>query len=151
MRWAVCLDSFNVLKVNCRRGKRSRTQCRYTKSMSLTAGAKASWHSLLVQHFVVRMGMEMEMIPLDFLCHMLMNISMFAGDTGEIKPEVREQIDAKVCEWREEVSVHTHTHVWPSLSHLTYNKTGFRAKLILCLACCLSMKFICSTLNASHS
>ena len=27
---------------------------------------------------------------------------MFAGDTGEIKPEVREQIDSKVAEWREE-------------------------------------------------
>jgi RuvB-like protein 2 len=25
-----------------------------------------------------------------------------AGDTGEIKPEVREQINAKVAEWREE-------------------------------------------------
>lgn len=24
------------------------------------------------------------------------------GDTGEIKPEVREQINAKVAEWREE-------------------------------------------------
>merc|ERR1712224_1125719 len=28
--------------------------------------------------------------------------ALFAGDTGEIKPEVREQIDAKVAEWREE-------------------------------------------------
>ena len=27
---------------------------------------------------------------------------MFAGDTGEIKAEVREQIDSKVVEWREE-------------------------------------------------
>lgn len=27
---------------------------------------------------------------------------MFAGDIGEIKPEVREQIDQKVAEWREE-------------------------------------------------
>lgn len=26
----------------------------------------------------------------------------FAGDTGEIKSEVREQINAKVSEWREE-------------------------------------------------
>ena len=25
-----------------------------------------------------------------------------AGDTGEIKPEVRDQINAKVSEWREE-------------------------------------------------
>lgn len=27
---------------------------------------------------------------------------MFAGDTGEIRQEVREQIDSKVAEWREE-------------------------------------------------
>lgn len=27
---------------------------------------------------------------------------MLAGDTGEIKSEVREQINAKVAEWREE-------------------------------------------------
>lgn len=27
---------------------------------------------------------------------------MFAGDTGEISHEVREQIDTKVSEWREE-------------------------------------------------
>lgn len=26
----------------------------------------------------------------------------FSGDTGEIKSEVREQINAKVAEWREE-------------------------------------------------
>jgi RuvB-like protein 2 len=29
-------------------------------------------------------------------------IALFAGDIGEIKPEVREQIDQKVAEWREE-------------------------------------------------
>merc|ERR1719356_2363298 len=29
-------------------------------------------------------------------------LALFAGDTGEIKPEVRERIDAKVVEWREE-------------------------------------------------
>merc|ERR1712072_1155509 len=29
-------------------------------------------------------------------------LALFAGDTGEIKPEVREQIDEKVSEWREE-------------------------------------------------
>ena len=28
--------------------------------------------------------------------------ALFAGDTGESKPEVREQIDQKVAEWREE-------------------------------------------------
>merc|ERR1712227_440974 len=29
-------------------------------------------------------------------------LALFAGDTGEIKAEVREQIDTKVAEWREE-------------------------------------------------
>lgn len=29
-------------------------------------------------------------------------LALFAGDTGEIKSEVREQIDSKVQEWREE-------------------------------------------------
>ena len=29
-------------------------------------------------------------------------LALFSGDTGEIKHEVREQIDAKVAEWREE-------------------------------------------------
>ena len=29
-------------------------------------------------------------------------LALFAGDTGEIKVEVREQIDLKVAEWREE-------------------------------------------------
>ena len=29
-------------------------------------------------------------------------LALFSGDTGEIKPEVREQIDGKVAEWREE-------------------------------------------------
>lgn len=29
-------------------------------------------------------------------------LALFAGDTGEIKPELREQINGKVSEWREE-------------------------------------------------
>jgi len=29
-------------------------------------------------------------------------LALFSGDTGEIKPEIREQIDAKVSEWRGE-------------------------------------------------
>lgn len=31
-----------------------------------------------------------------------MSAILFPGDTGEIKPEVREQINGKVAEWREE-------------------------------------------------
>jgi RuvB-like protein 2 len=29
-------------------------------------------------------------------------LALFAGDTGEIKPELRNQINTKVTEWREE-------------------------------------------------
>lgn len=29
-------------------------------------------------------------------------MALFSGDTGEIRSEVREQIDSKVSEWREE-------------------------------------------------
>lgn len=29
-------------------------------------------------------------------------LALFAGDTGEIKSELRDQIDAKVGEWKEE-------------------------------------------------
>jgi hypothetical protein len=29
-------------------------------------------------------------------------LALFAGDTGEIKPELRNQINTKVVEWREE-------------------------------------------------
>ena len=29
-------------------------------------------------------------------------LALFSGDTGEIKSEVRDQINAKVSEWREE-------------------------------------------------
>jgi RuvB-like protein 2 len=29
-------------------------------------------------------------------------LALFSGDTGEIKGEIREQINAKVAEWREE-------------------------------------------------
>jgi RuvB-like protein 2 len=29
-------------------------------------------------------------------------LALFAGDTGEVRPEVRSQVDAKVAEWREE-------------------------------------------------
>ncbi|KAK0224572.1 TIP49 C-terminus-domain-containing protein, partial [Armillaria nabsnona] len=32
-------------------------------------------------------------------------LALFAGDTGEIKPEVRNQINAKVTKWREEGKV----------------------------------------------
>jgi RuvB-like protein 2 len=51
-------------------------------------------------------------------------ICTWPGDTGEIKSEVREQIDAKVAEWKEEgkaeivpgVRVHLHSLLTFSLS-----------------------------------
>jgi RuvB-like protein 2 len=58
-------------------------------------------------------------------------LALFAGDTGEIKPELRNQINTKVAEWREEgkaeiipgVSAHSicarvlHQRVFPGLIH----------------------------------
>jgi RuvB-like protein 2 len=38
-------------------------------------------------------------------------LALFAGDTGEIKSEVREQIDGKVAEWREEGKATIHPGV----------------------------------------
>jgi len=39
-------------------------------------------------------------------------LALFAGDTGEIKDEVREQIDTKVAEWREAPCTFTTTLQW---------------------------------------
>lgn len=45
-------------------------------------------------------------------------LALFAGDTGEIKPELREQINSKVAEWREEgkaeiiPGVRSFIHLW---------------------------------------
>ena len=38
----------------------------------------------------------------DTTCHHFKHGVLSSGDTGEIKEEVREQINAKVAEWREE-------------------------------------------------
>ena len=45
-------------------------------------------------------------------------IALFAGDTGEIKPELRNQINAKVAEWREEGKAEIIPGVSKSLSHV---------------------------------
>ena len=42
------------------------------------------------------------MTSLIIFCFTTSLILLLAGDTGEIKSEVREQINAKVAEWREE-------------------------------------------------
>ena len=45
-------------------------------------------------------------------------LALFAGDTGEIKPELRNQINAKVAEWREEGKAEIIPGVSKSLSHV---------------------------------
>ena len=40
-------------------------------------------------------------------------LALFSGDTGEIKSEVREQINSKVMEWREEGKA----EIVPGVSH----------------------------------
>lgn len=41
-------------------------------------------------------------------------LALFAGDTGEIKPELRDQINSKVAEWREEGKA----EIVPGVCHL---------------------------------
>jgi len=50
---------------------------------------------------------------------------LLAGDTGEIKSEVREQINAKVAEWREEGKA----EIVPGVSSVVY-KNLFLLKMI---------------------
>lgn len=69
-------------------------------------------------------------------------LALFAGDTGEIKPELREQINGKVAEWREEGKA----EIVPGVSA---QRNAF--ELYLTFRCCLSTKYTCSTLSASHS
>lgn len=47
-------------------------------------------------------------------------LALFAGDTGEIKPELRNQIDTKVAEWREEGKA----EIIPGVSALPPNNTS---------------------------
>jgi RuvB-like protein 2 len=63
-------------------------------------------------------------------------LALFSGDTGEIKPEVRDQINIKVAEWREEGKA----EIVP----------GVRTRLFDA-RCYLLMKCICWILNAFHS
>ena len=44
-------------------------------------------------------------------------LALFAGDTGEIKPELRNQINTKVAEWREEGKAEIIPGVRVVLSH----------------------------------
>lgn len=72
-------------------------------------------------------------------------LALFAGDTGEIGPELRNQINTKVGEWREEGKAEiipgVSTHLIPLIrsSHDFF----FRSYSL--------MKFICWILNVFHS
>ena len=74
-------------------------------------------------------------------------LALFAGDTGEIKPELRNQINTKVAEWREEGKAEIVPGVRSPLPSfisksfsLTLKKKIYRYFLL--------MKCICWTLNA---
>lgn len=55
-------------------------------------------------------------------------LALFAGDTGEIKPELRNQIDTKVAEWREEGKA----EIIPGVSAFLCNNTpGLRVDAYL--------------------
>lgn len=59
--------------------------------------------------------MQTQFIYYDFFFLFLTysNLGLFSGDTGEIKSEVRDQINAKVTEWREEGKA----EIIPGVSH----------------------------------
>lgn len=81
------LDLSLVLMESCKDGRRSFIRYRYTRLMSSTRGRRASWLYSQVS-FHVQTYQE--------------NQAKNLGDTGEIKPELRDQINTKVAEWREE-------------------------------------------------
>ena len=86
----VCRPSLcSVLRESCRRERRWCTLSLYMKLMSSIAGLRDSWHSslaTLVCH-------DASLNGCGHACFLL---------AGEIKGEVRDQINAKVAEWREE-------------------------------------------------
>lgn len=78
-------------------------------------------------------------------------LALFSGDTGEIRSEVREQINAKVYEWREEGKAEIIPGVGLAASLglfvfvlllLVFDPSGCNSR------CCSSMRFICWTSNA---
>lgn len=76
-------------------------------------------------------------------------LALFAGDTGEIKPELRNQINTKVAEWREEGKA----EIIPGVSdHL--HDLALALKPWILIPCyvlyrsCLSMKYTCWTSSA---
>lgn len=72
-------------------------------------------------------------------------LALFAGDTGEIKPELRSQINTKVAEWREEGKAEIVPGVCPSF-------IGTPCPLLTVPhRSCLSTKSTCSTSSAFPS
>ena len=72
-------------------------------------------------------------------------LALFAGDTGEIKPELRDQINTKIGEWKEEGKA----EIVPGVSTLCTSD-----KLVSkpwAPRFCSSMKSTCWILNVSHS
>lgn len=78
-------------------------------------------------------------------------LALFSGDTGEIKSEVREQINAKVCEWREEGKA----EIIPGVSFFLYASICFSCvsvkRFSLGCRCYLLMRCICWTWSAFPS
>lgn len=62
-------------------------------------------------------------------------LALFAGDTGEIKSEVREQIDNKVSEWRQEGKADVVPGVRCFSSLLLRCLLKLHFLLLLCLVC----------------
>ncbi len=56
-------------------------------------------------------------------------LALFAGDTGEIKPELRNQINTKVAEWREEGKA----EIIPGVSYEMLGRFGYHTHRLLFL------------------
>lgn len=56
-------------------------------------------------------------------------LALFAGDTGEIKPELRNQINTKVAEWREEGKA----EIIPGVSYEMFGRFGYHTHRLLFL------------------
>lgn len=72
-------------------------------------------------------------------------LALFAGDTGEIKPELRNQINAKVAEWREEGKA----EIIPGVR--TINRVLGLSFLTAMFRCYSLTRYTCSTSNVSRS
>lgn len=117
-------------RASCRSARRLCTRSASTRLMSSTAARRASLPSFPVGPA----GVVLLVFPAScFLQHprhttLFLHLTTHSafhpqGDTGEIKPEVREQINSKVAEWREdgkaEIVPGVGLGIGHALSHLT--------------------------------